>query len=113
MTPPSPGDFESVIQRLAVLEAQNRSLKRAFSVAVVFGGVLTGILFAMILASRNPPIDAPTFQRMLSQVPSIEAPRFVLRDTSGNSRAVWSVSEKSNTSLIFLAKDGAELAGIS
>jgi hypothetical protein len=96
------------------LEDQNRSLKRTLAVVIFAGAIAAGILFVMTLACRESPMDVVTLQRMLTQIPTIEAPRFVLRDTKGNARCIWSVSEKDyrSPSLRFLDEDGSERAGM-
>lgn len=83
MASPTLDNLQTVIERLERLERQNRTLKIVMILAIAAVGAILSMA------------QAPARQRV------IEAQEFVLRDTRGNSRGVWSVAGDSESELTF------------
>ena len=75
--------LEQIQERLLKLERQNRRLKQAGAAALT----VAASLLLMGQASRTKPVQA-------SQSSTVEASRFILKDTSGKVRATLSIDER-------------------
>jgi hypothetical protein len=87
--------LESVIQRLAAVERQNRFFRR-----VVAGG-LVAVLLLLGMFLR------------VSRDGTVEAREFVVRDGQGNRRAVWTTTSQGISVLHLLDREGAARATLS
>jgi hypothetical protein len=85
----------SVLQRLDEVERQNRFFKRLFAGGLIAMLLLLGMFF---LASRNG---------------IVEAREFVVRDSQGNRRAVWTTTSQGISVLHLLDQEGAARATLS
>jgi hypothetical protein len=87
--------LESVVQRLAAVERQNRFFKR----------LVTGGLVAVLLLLG--------MSLLVSRYGTVEAREFVVRDGEGNRRAVWTTTSQGISVLHLLDRAGAARATLS